>query len=74
MKADLGASKTNKKEYQRHLKSLVTLLFGPHAILPNNEIIRASEQGDLNLHPKKSQSSCISKTEQQIITLDWSVM
>ena len=53
MKADLGASKTYfKKEHRRHLRNLVTLLFGPQAILPNNERIQAPEQGDLNLHPK----------------------
>ena len=53
MKAYLGALKTYlKKEHRRHFKNLVTLLFGLQAILPNNEIIRASEQGNLNIHPK----------------------
>ena len=53
MKVDSGASKTYfKKEHQRYLKQLVTLLFGPQAIFPNNERIRATEEKDLNLHPK----------------------
>ena len=33
-------------------QKVVTLLFGSQAVLPNNERIQASEQGDLNLHPK----------------------
>ena len=76
MKADSGASKTYLKiEHAHFLKDISSLSNGPSAILPDKSKIKATQKGNLRLHPSfNHQALVFSATPKRISRIYWSVM